>query len=445
MDVYVANLKTCGALVSLLFLYLIPAYCHDNLDDMAYQVPGAQDVAFGTAKSNRYLLYDVNHGEGFNLRRDVYMRVANLAKSLNAIEPWVLVLPPWGNLYHWQSENLEGRQIRIPWSLFFDVESLSYHVPTMEFDDFLKVTGSEGHIDQVYYLQHYKEGWTDGNFEEKIDERECLEKKRYNLDENNLWRGWFFGYYDDIRAKHFKCLSVQGHAGIMKPILLKNTTSTSVLVDRAENLLHDLYGDKEYWRARRSMVFSKDLRSIGDEFRAEFLNSTDATDRTIWESDWRKMIRKERNAFGGPYLGVHLRRKDYLRAHRDHVPTLKFAAKQIRKLLKQFGLQKVFIASDDPDDVEKLRKKLKKKYEVYNFIPPKDILAKYMDGGVAIIDQWICAHARYFIGTHLSTFSFRIQEEREILGFKTITTFNRLCKEEEGAECEQPSKWTILY
>ncbi|GAB1607368.1 GDP-fucose protein O-fucosyltransferase 2-like [Argonauta hians] len=445
MDVYVANLKLWRALPYLLFCYIIPTYCHNNLDDMVFQPPGMHNPEFGTAKRDKYLLYDVNHGEGFNLRRDVYMRIANLAKSLNQVEPWVLVLPPWGNLYHWQTEDLEGRQIRIPWSLFFDVNSLSSHVPTIEFDEFLSVFGGpEGYVDQVYYLQHYKEGWTDGKFEEKIDERECLEKTSYKLDENNIWRGWFFGYYDNIHAKNFKCLSVQGHAGIMKPILLKNTTS-SVLVDRAENLLHDIYGDKEYWRARRSMVFAKELRSIGDKFRAEFLNSTDETDRTIWDSDWRKMIRKERNAFGGPYLAVHLRRKDYLRAHKDYVPTLKFAAKQIRKLLKQFGLEKVFIASDDTEDVEKLRKKLRKKYEVYNFAPSKEILAKYMDGGVAIIDQWICAHARYFIGTHLSTFSFRIQEEREILGFKTITTFNRLCKEEEGTDCEQPSKWTIVY
>lgn len=92
-----------------------------------------------------------------------------------------------------------------------------------------------------------------------------------------------------------------------------------------------------------------------------------------------------------------------------------------------------------------MRTKFLKNYEVYNFVPSKEILAKYMDGGVAIIDQWICAHARYFTGTHLSTFSFRIQEEREILGFKTETTFNRLCKEEEGKDCEKPSKWPIVY
>lgn len=33
-------------------------------------------------KPRRYLLYDTNPGEGFNLRRDVYMRVANLVNDL---------------------------------------------------------------------------------------------------------------------------------------------------------------------------------------------------------------------------------------------------------------------------------------------------------------------------------------------------------------------------
>lgn len=39
----------------------------------------------------RYLLYDVNLGEGFNLRRDVYIRIANLVRKLIKTDNWVLV------------------------------------------------------------------------------------------------------------------------------------------------------------------------------------------------------------------------------------------------------------------------------------------------------------------------------------------------------------------
>jgi peptide-O-fucosyltransferase len=35
------------------------------------------------------------------------------------------------------------------------------------------------------------------------------------------------------------------------------------------------------------------------------------------------------------------------------------------------------------------------KYRVVRFEPTREIVEKYKDGGVAIIDQWIAAHARY--------------------------------------------------
>jgi peptide-O-fucosyltransferase len=87
--------------------------------------------------------------------------------------------------------------------------------------------------------------------------------------------------------------------------------------------------------------------------------------------------------------------------------------------------------------------------------------ARLSDAAISIIDQWICAHARsssactsrtilananspfsHFIGTHHSTFSLRIHEDREILGFPPESTFNRFCADGQQ-ECEQPSKWTI--
>ena len=65
-------------------------------------------------RQKRYLFYDVNMGEGFNLRRDVFMRVAVFVKNLNLkskLFHYTLVLPPWGRLYHWQSRHL-GEQVR---------------------------------------------------------------------------------------------------------------------------------------------------------------------------------------------------------------------------------------------------------------------------------------------------------------------------------------------
>ena len=94
----------------------------------------------GGTLNTRYILYDVNPGEGFNLRRDVYMRMAVFVRKLNIGDPntrWVLVLPPWGHLYHWKTREL-GPQRHIGWSHFFDLPSLDHFVPVIEFRQWKK-------------------------------------------------------------------------------------------------------------------------------------------------------------------------------------------------------------------------------------------------------------------------------------------------------------------
>ena len=49
---------------------------------------------------------------------------------------------------------------------------------------------------------------------------------------------------------------------------------------------------------------------------------------------------------------------------------------------------------------------------------------------------------RYFIGTRESTFTFRIQEEREMMGFRVEDTFDMLCRDEE-LSCESGTRWKI--
>ncbi|XP_064135640.1 GDP-fucose protein O-fucosyltransferase 2 isoform X1 [Loxodonta africana] len=419
----------------------------------------AADILSGAASRRRYLLYDVNPPEGFNLRRDVYIRVASLLKTLLKMEEWVLVLPPWGRLYHWQSPDIH--QVRIPWAEFFDLPSLNKNIPVIEYEQFIAESGGP-FIDQVYVLQGYAEGWKEGTWEEKVDERPCLDQLLYSQDKHEYYRGWFWGY-EETRGLNVSCLSVQGSASVIAPVLLKNTSARSVMLDRAENLLHDHYGGKEYWDTRRSMVFAKHLRVVGDEFRSRHLNSSDEADRIPFEEDWTKMkdIQSPRflpeesircspggcqvklgSSLGGPYLGVHLRRKDFIWGHREDVPSLEGAVKKIRSLMKIHNLAKVFVATDAVrKEYEELKKLLP---EMVRFEPTWEELELYKDGGVAIIDQWICSHARFFIGTSVSTFSFRIHEEREILGFDPKTTYNRFCGDQEKA-CEQPTHWEIVY
>lgn len=56
-----------------------------------------------------------------------------------------------------------------------------------------------------------------------------------------LPRGWFWGF-EETRARNITCLSAQGHASIMVPVLQKNITVTWVLWERfMELLLRDVY------------------------------------------------------------------------------------------------------------------------------------------------------------------------------------------------------------
>ena len=60
----------------------------------------------------------------------------------------------------------------------------------------------------------------------------------------------------------------------------------TIMLDRAENLLHDWFGDVEYWSIRRSMRFAPDLVKIANEFRLNQLISDDEMDSTKMAKKW---------------------------------------------------------------------------------------------------------------------------------------------------------------
>lgn len=57
------------ALIFLICLIFVNCECDAQTTDCEIQ-------------NRKYLLYNVNFGEGFNLRRDVYLRIANVVRQL---------------------------------------------------------------------------------------------------------------------------------------------------------------------------------------------------------------------------------------------------------------------------------------------------------------------------------------------------------------------------
>ena len=167
------------------------------------------------SSAKKYLIYDANPGEGFNLRRDVYMRAANLVRSLRESEPWILVLPPWPRLPHWHSS---FEQENIPWRMFFDLDSLNEHVPCIEYEDFLIEYGHE--IDRILYLQNYAEGWTSDTWEDKIDPRDCIDEVPYMKGNDDKWKRSYGSIFRELRSDQFQCMSAQGSTSLMTSQLL---------------------------------------------------------------------------------------------------------------------------------------------------------------------------------------------------------------------------------
>ena len=114
-------------------------------------------------------------------------------------------------------------------------------------------------------------------------------------------------------------------------------------------MLHEHFGDAEYWAARRSARFASHLKAIGDEFRESQLNSNDINDATIVPKNWESHQPKRGSAKGGPYICAHIRRKDYTYSRKDQIPNLESAAQQLQAKCQEHNVKTVFVATDAPE------------------------------------------------------------------------------------------------
>jgi peptide-O-fucosyltransferase len=346
-----------------------------------------------------YILYDVNPVEGFNLRRDVYIRFSVFLKALKQrpnYENAKLVLPPFTNLYHWRSQDVEQEQVF--WNHFFDLDSLKLFTDVIDIFEFFdevkrvpeKFQNGKLVIDEVYKLQNFEDMFENGVFVDKFQEVACSSK--------NKRTGSYFNY-KNITENKLVCMSFQGSAAKLYDLLEQYKPACSdgpriVFFFNAETVLHDYWGNDEYWMARRSMRFNSYLVEEANHFRLKYFKSSNKEDAVQRPKSWLQE-RSYRDAAGGDYLCAHLRRADFLYGRESTTPSLASAASQIKQKLKTLGLQKVFISSDCSGPEFHDLKNNMKRYKVYRYAPESSAQkSRLKDGGVAIIDQIICSHAR---------------------------------------------------
>lgn len=176
------------------------------------------------------------------------------------------------------------------------------------------------------------------------------------------------------------------------------------------------------------MRFSNQLFEMANAFRANELNSTDVYDHVHRPADWRHeqvihpllsdcnycvippfhglfidaalhisltFLQQHRAAIGGNYMCVHLRRADFLQGREPTTPSLRAAATQIKTKAKTYDLQTVFVSSDCTEQDYRDLKSYLPSLKVVKFSPASEKERIYLKpGGIAIVDQIICSHAR---------------------------------------------------
>lgn len=170
-----------------------------------------------------FLIYDVNHGEGFNLRRDVYIRMVVFLKKLSSQPGYRnvrLVLPPFYFLYHWKSQSRDV----VFWNHFFSMEHLRMYASVIDFWEYFDImrqinspnlgTKTTCQIDHVIALRHFDSMFSSGKFEDKFEIHECLET---DLKLPEVYKD----FYRNFTLSNTFRVEFQGSASLLRDVLMK--------------------------------------------------------------------------------------------------------------------------------------------------------------------------------------------------------------------------------
>ncbi|KAI3378927.1 hypothetical protein SNEBB_010581 [Seison nebaliae] len=376
-------------------------------------------IAISATSIYKYILYNVKNVEGFNLRRDVFIRITQSIIEWNKNFPdkkISIVLPPFHHISHW------NKQKNVSWWNFFDKTSMTTITPIYDFlEDYYPLFKSRIIVDLVVKLQEFEEGIDYQNFIEKIEERKCLHKSiTYHQLRNGEWRA----------------------VGSTKLLwnFFNNSNYQTIMIENLEQLLHIEFGDKFYWDIRNKMVFSSPLQQIGERFlkNENLIENFNLFDKL---KENRLTCQKDLNRITPPtnYMAIHLRRRDFGN-RRATIPQIKRTINHLMNK-KNLSITNIFVATDDATGKFKeiLRKELNGKKLIFSTNKLDGD-----DGDLSIIDQIICSYSLLFIGTDSSTFSYRILEERELMLLDSHLTFNKFCQNFETKNCNEFTRWLYV-
>lgn len=339
------------------------------------------------------------------MRRNTFLRAAALIRAVQAQDTreWTLVLPPMTS-HGWTDNDHDSRRGFLPWSRFLDLDGMRrIHPRIIELDEYMQRHGGGNTVNATVLAKvcdpaessckckmDRVRGWPGvGGF--------APSRKNSDEEEACVEHPLVLGIARVRFPDHLVCLPdtwLEADDPRVVQALLRPDLRESVYFHDKEQMVDR---DALFWEMRRHIAFSAHLVELAHHFHDRYMNSEG-------------------------YLALHLRRGDFLTAHAGLVPSLLEVVKIARAVLKEQGLQQVFVATDGTRgrghgahaDVAYLRKRMPSGIKVFSYAPEKDVQLHM--GEVALVEQLLCAEAAYFIGTQTSMFSDLVLQERAVHG-----------------------------
>ncbi|SCQ16081.1 GDP-fucose protein O-fucosyltransferase 2, putative [Plasmodium ovale] len=343
-------------------------------------------------KKKKYVLYDVNIGEGFNLQKEVLYRMSLVVVYLNQMDKenvYYLVLPPWCYVTHWGKKTYD----QIKWNFFFNMKIVQNVIPVIEYAQYEKLYGS--YCDYIISFKPLVGEYSSGKKSYNIlpFDKCYIEHYKYKQICKNCEYNYsviYSGNCTKIKGKKTECNKFYFITSYFVSLLLHQLflyNNNSILIKQGSNLLSPFVNELWENNVYDILLFSENLINDGNVYIKDTLKTSN-------------------------YLGIHLRYNDFLKITSYDIPPLRIAILKTIYIFFLTNCKKIFISTDEKNKVHKIVNKNFKEFKhIFYFYENSN----YHPGEVAIIDQWICTHAKVFIGNLFSRFSMHIKWERHLI------------------------------
>ncbi|CDU17496.1 hypothetical protein YYC_02674 [Plasmodium yoelii 17X] len=345
-------------------------------------------------KKKKYLLYDVNIGEGFNLQKEVLYRMSLVIYQLNKRDKeyiYYLVLPPWCYLSHWTNK----RHDNLEWNIFLNIDIIKNVIPIIEFSDYKKLYGdvTDFIISFKYLLDSYGQK---GKYYHVLPFDKCyIENYKFKIICENCdykYSVTYSGNCTHIKGKNTLCYG--------------DYIVTSYLVNFVVHKLFYIHNINSILIKNSSVVLVPFPTELFENNIEDILLFNE---RLIYNgNNYIKEILKNSN-----YISCHLRYSDFKKITSYDIPSVQLAIFKLLYIMFMNNKEKIFISTDEKKNVQYIINKHFKQFKhFFHFYENKD---NYHEGQVAIIEQWICANSSIFVGNIFSRFTMHIIWERYLI------------------------------